>query len=430
MKIIIFENSGNRFQLLSEAVINAGFEPEPGETTEQLSSGGTIAAIVSQELPEWEDIFQSAVELNLPVFVAGKPELETLQFIKNMSKGVQSGIIATYDENLAQEQTKRYLERLSSTNRKGLQRQGLAKKPSVMQEALVVNKSNPTSPSPALKARRMKKKTESDTVRDQIITVYSPKGGVGKSTYAVNLAFALATCTSLNARVILVDLDVSFGNVASILGMPNKANLLNWIRGDFKEDLSDLVHIHPESGLNILMSPPNPVDAGDINYQIVDKMLSILSKRYDFVIIDSNPALRALHKACFEWADTIVLVSTPQKPTLRDIKQMENIFKQMQIQLDKVKLVINEMPKKQSLRIKDAVQEMNYEVIGYIPEDANVKVIENTGGVACLSSKCKDYARAHFDVCNRLLGKKVLEKPKGFNFLGLFKNIRKSGAAF
>lgn len=94
----------------------------------------------------------------------------------------------------------------------------------------------------------------------------------------------------------------------------------------------------------------------------------------------------------------------------------------MQIPLDKVRLVINEVPKKQSLRLKDALAEINIKHLGNIPEDPGVRVVENTGGVACLSGKCKDYARAHYEICNRLLGKNVLEKPAG----GLMRFLRRT----
>lgn len=408
MKVVIFEPDGERLQLISEELVSMGLEPEPAESLDVLSYGDVRAVLVSGEVP-WEDIVTAAAGMRLPVYLVARPDINTLTALRELARGTQFGVVAAFDENVMRGQLRRHLSKL----RPGKPRPG-----AVQEQARSLPR---YGPSPELQARRLRKQRDAGTVRDQIVVVYSPKGGVGKSTYAVNLAFSLATCANLNARVILVDMDVSFGNVASILGLPHKANLLNWIRGDFKENLADLVYVHQESGLHVLMSPPNPVDAGDINYAVVDKMLSILSKRYDFVVVDTNPALRALHKACFEWADTIILVSTPQKPALRDVKSMENVFKAMQIPLDKVRLVINEVPKKQSLRLKDALSEINIKHLGNIPEDPGVRVVENTGGVACLSGKCKDYALAHYEICNRLLGKNVLEKPAG----GLMRFLRR-----
>lgn len=413
MKVVIFEPDGERLQIISEELVSMGLEPEPAESLDVLSYGDVGAVLVSGEVP-WEDIVTAAAGMRLPVYLVARPDIFTLTTLRDLAKGAQFGVISAFDENLMRGQLKRHLAKLAGRGRSSLR---------PVQDREAQSRSLPRyGPSPELQARRLRKQRDAGTVRDQIVVIYSPKGGVGKSTYAVNLAFSLATCANLNARVILVDMDVSFGNVASILGLPHKANLLNWIRGDFKENLADLVYVHQESGLHVLMSPPNPVDAGDINYAVVDKMLSILSKRYDFVVVDTNPALRALHKACFEWADTIVLVSTPQKPALRDVKSMENVFKAMQIPLDKVRLVINEVPKKQSLRLKDALSEINIRHLGDIPEDPGVRVVENTGGVACLSGRCKDYARAHYEICNRLLGKNILEKPAG----GLLKLFRRS----
>jgi len=437
MKVLVYDSDGdgNRLEIISEEIMNMGLEPEPAETLDAMSRGNVGAVLVSGDMPVWEEIVSAAAGMQLPVYLVAQPNIQILTTMKELGKGTKFGVISTFDESAMRSQLKRNLERaniMKPAPGRGVirpARQALSQSP-----VNAIYNLPRFGPSTELQARRIRKQRDRErdkgTVRDQIIVVYSPKGGVGKSTYSVNLAFSLATCTNLNPRVILVDMDVSFGNVASILGLPHKANLLNWIRGDFKENLADLVYVSSESGLHVLMSPPDPIDAGDINYKVVDKMLSILSKRYDFVIIDTNPALRALHKACFEWADTIVLVGTPQKPALRDLKLTENVFKKMQIPLDKIKLVINEVPKKQSLRLKDALSELQYSILGYIPEEPGVKVVENTGGVACLSGKCKDYARAHYEICNRLLGKNVLEKPSGFSLLKLLKREKKPEVAF
>lgn len=420
MKVLIYDSDGNRLQTLSEEIMNMGLEPLPAETLDIMDQGSVSAVLVSGDMPVWEEIVRTAAEMQLPVYLIAQPNIQILTTMKELAKGTKFGVISIFDENVMLNQLRRNLERaniMRPTPGRGIIRPA---RKTLIQPATSSGLAK-FSPSKELQARRIRKQREIDkgTIRDQIIAVYSPKGGVGKTTYSVNLAFSLATSTNLDARVILVDMDVSFGNVASILGLPHKANLLNWIRGDFKENLADLVYVNQESGLHVLMSPPDPIDAGDINYKVVDKMLSILSKRYDFVIIDTNPALRALHKACFEWADNIVLVGTPQKPTIRDLKLSENVFKKMQIPFDKIKVVINEVPKKQSLRLKDALGELQYSILGYIPEDPGVKVVENTVGVACLSNKCKDYARAHYEICNRLLGKNILEKPS----TGLFSRL-------
>jgi len=258
------------------------------------------------------------------------------------------------------------------------------------------------------------------SVRDQVISLYSPKGGVGKSTLAVSIAYMLSTRKDLNAKVILVDLDTAFGDAAGILGISPRSYLSDWLKCGLKDDIENYIYHEQKSGLHVLAGSPDPVDAGDVNYRMVDKMLSILSKRYDFVIIDTNPALRAMHKAVFEWSDTILLVSVPRLSALRACKNMEQVFRKMQIPLEKVKLVMNMVPKKATMRVRDALEEMEFAVLGFIPEDPGVRMVENQNGIACMSGSCKQFAAAHYEICNKLLGTKILEKPGRFSLGSLF----------
>lgn len=422
MKVMLVDPDPDRMQALTEEIIACGMEPIVDFSLDLLSGADTV--FVSVEYSGWEEYVAVAGRIDLPCYIVARPTLDVLQAVK--AAGKTAGLVSAFEKTSMRQQAKQFLERLK-TGRGPLIRPGSPHqtlKPSIAGKAdadacNVRQGVQSFRPSPELLARRMKKQKEGLSVRDQVISIYSPKGGVGKSTLSVNIAYTLATAQNLKARVILVDLDTSFGNVASILGLPQKANLVNWIRGDFRENLEDLVYVEPKCGMHILMSPPDPVDAGNINYRVVDKMLSILAKRYDFVVVDTNPALRALHKAVFEWSDTVLMVSTPQMPTLRDCKNMELVFKKMQIPLDKVKLVVNMVPKRASIRLKEVLRELQFDLLGQIPEDPGVRELENANGIACISGKCKQFALAHYAIVNKLLGGSIVNKPKGFS-LGAF----------
>lgn len=423
MRVMLVEPNATRMQALVEEIMACGMEPVVDFSLDLLSSVDAIFASV--EYSCWEEYVAAAGRIDLPCYVVARPTLDVLQAVK--AAGKTAGLVSAFDEMSMRRQAKQFLERLKIGKgpviRPGSSHQMFNPSSAVNVDSAASNarqvEKQSFKPSPDLLARRIKKQKEGISIRDQVISIYSPKGGVGKSTLSVNIAYTLATAQNLKARVILVDLDTSFGNVASILGLPQKANLVNWIRGDFRENLEDLVYVEPKSGMHILMSPPDPVDAGNINYRVVDKMLSILAKRYDFVVVDTNPALRALHKAVFEWADTVLLVSTPQMPTLRDCKNMELVFKKMQIPLDKVKLIVNMVPKRASIRLKEVLREFQFDLLGQIPEDPGVRELENANGIACISGKCKQFALAHYAIVNKLLGSGIVNKPKGFS-LGAF----------
>lgn len=424
MKVIIFDPDVARADIVARAVESLNLEPVHTDDLGALDSSGTIAVLVSRESP-WENIVKMTVERGIPVYLVGKSDIGTLTTLKELAKGVSFGVINAWDEKNTYDQVVRNLGRhvQRTPARRGLSRGTM---PSSGSQGIPSNHQIPgNGPSTELQARqaRLMRKNQGDdknTIRDRIIVVSSGKGGKGKTTFSINLAYALAKNRSLKFRVILVELDVSNGDIADKLNLPHRANLINWVRGNFKEDLSNLVHVQDcgdDRQLHILMAPPDPFDAGEITYTVVDKMLSILSKRYDFVIVDTNPEIRALHRAFFEWADDIVLISLPQKPVLKKTRLMESVFKRMHIPTDKVKLVLNVVPRKSTMRIREALGEIPFEYLGAIPDDPGVLAEENAGGVACLSRRARAFSQAHFQICNKLLGKQILETPGQGGFL-------------
>lgn len=433
-KVVIFDQDEARSDIIARAVESLGLAPAVTAELEDLNDNDTVAVLVSHESP-WEEIITLAAAKGIPGYLVGKADIGTLTTLKELAKGASFGVINAWDEKTIHDQVVRNLSRHAASRRvprRGLLR-GASPSPDT-QTQLSANRQLSAGPSAELQTRRIKKSRgdNGNTVRDRIIAVYSRRGGQGKSTFAVNFSYALATNRSLKFRVILVDLDVSSGNIAFMLNLPHRANLVNWVRGNFRDNLSDLVHVQDcgnDRQLHMLMAPPDPFDAGDITYAVVDKMLSILSKRYDFVVVDMNPDIRTLHKACFEWADDIVLLSRPQKPAMRAVMDMENILKRMHIPTDKVKLVLNMVPRKTTMRINEALREIPFEFIGAIPEDPGVTAEENAAGVACLSRRARAFSQAHFQICNNLLGKKVLETNRGNGVSSLFSRFRRPDAA-
>jgi len=434
LKILIFDFDENRAAEIAQSARQFGFQAEMITSPVEINQREQfIAAFITQESesPAWYDLISQLAAKGVAAYLVGEPSLEAYRLMPEIggsglvnwnNAGIEAG---NYLKLLAQGQGG--AGKAGRSLRQPLKRSAPAPVsagvPNAMRSVSAAPMQTPApmggaglklpgrqEPSPNRASRRRRRSEEGkDTLRDQIVVIYSPKGGVGKSTFSVNFAFSLVSLLKdQKIRPVLVDLDTSFGNIASMLDLRHQANLINWIKSDFKEDFSNLVVQH-ESGLDILLAPPNPLESGAITAEVVDKMLYTLNKRYDFVVVDTNPSIKLHHTKAFEWADTVVLLGTTQKPTLKDVRAMDGIFDQLKIDKSKVKFVLNMVPKQPSINVQDAINEIPFQCIGLIPEDAAVKVEENRGSVACLSRRAKSYTQAHIQVCNKILGRSVIQ---------------------
>ena len=156
----------------------------------------------------------------------------------------------------------------------------------------------------------------------QVITVFSPKGGVGKTTVAVNLGVALATAAS--AEVCLVDLDLAFGDVAITLQLIPEHTITEAVdvRGATSTSrlLETLLTRH-ESGLTILAAPTHPEGQGpDHRRRWSRRVLQTLRRHFDYVVIDTPPGFDDQVLGAFDETDECVLVATLDVPTVKNVK--------------------------------------------------------------------------------------------------------------
>lgn len=153
----------------------------------------------------------------------------------------------------------------------------------------------------------------------EVITVFSPKGGVGKTTVAVNLAVALSGSGA--ARVCVVDLDLGFGDVAITLQLIPEHTISEAVEAEEHLDfalLETLLTRH--ENCSILAAPTHPDGKDRISPTLVRRILRILRQHFDFVIVDTAPAFddQVLH--AFDETDECVIVATLDVPTIKNVK--------------------------------------------------------------------------------------------------------------
>jgi Flp pilus assembly CpaE family ATPase len=177
--------------------------------------------------------------------------------------------------------------------------------------------------------------------RATVIAVFNPKGGVGKTTLATNLASALQTRRGQN--VLLVDADTVTGHVATSLGIDGVRTLADsWVdqaEGGPFETMADIASAHP-SGMRVVSLSSSPLNTEILEAQRVAEAIHTARRGFDFVVVDLHPSYSELNRAIFEVADRILVPVTPDVPAIRAAVQLTDYADEMGVR-DRLALVIN-----------------------------------------------------------------------------------------
>jgi pilus assembly protein CpaE len=176
-------------------------------------------------------------------------------------------------------------------------------------------------------------------VSTRLISVFAPKGGVGKTTIAFNLAVALG---QLDQRTVLIDGSLQFGDLRSLLKVPVDAPSILDLPTDriAESDLSDVLWRDP-SGIDILLAPPRIEMAEMLTPRDVDKVLSLLRRVYGAIVIDMSSYLNDINLAFLDASDVIVEIVTYDSTTIHNTVAIADTFRSIGYPASKVRYLIN-----------------------------------------------------------------------------------------
>ena len=173
----------------------------------------------------------------------------------------------------------------------------------------------------------------------RMITLFAPKGGVGKTTLAFNLAVAVG---QLGRRTVLIDGALQFGDLRALLKVPMDApSLLDLPTDRIQEsDLHDVLWRDP-SGIDILLAPPRVEMAEMVTVRDLEKTLSLLRRVYEVVLVDTAAVVNDVNLAFLDASDTILEVVTYDSTAIHNTMVMADAFRMIGYPPTKVRYLVN-----------------------------------------------------------------------------------------
>ncbi len=210
----------------------------------------------------------------------------------------------------------------------------------------------------------------------RVVSVISPKGGVGKTTVASNIAVGLAND---DERVVLVDLDVQFGDVASTLGISTRHTVVDALgksaaRDDFV--LRTLLSGH-SSGASVLAAPESPAAADLLDHRRIGHLLRQLSAEFDHVIVDTAPGLSEQTLAAIEQSSAIVAVGGLDMSSARGLRTSLDLLRELHLLPRVTQLVLNAVERGVGLTVDEFEGIVGMPVDVVIPRRRTVAIAGN-----------------------------------------------------
>ena len=237
----------------------------------------------------------------------------------------------------------------------------------------------------------------------KIIVVYSPKGGVGCTTIATNVALGLQSETTPTA---LVDASLQFGDIAVFLNEQGRNSILDLApRADEldPEIIEEVMIKHPGSKLDILAAPPRPEFADDVNSDQFSKVIRYLQRMYSFIIIDTTSYLTDVVQACLDIANVIILVATQDIPSIKSSNLFLGLSDASGINRKRILFVVNRFDKRISIsgdRIGESLRQPVEVIIPF--EDRVVTSSINRGTPFIIENKAAPISRSIFAVIDKI----------------------------
>ena len=241
----------------------------------------------------------------------------------------------------------------------------------------------------------------------RIIVINSGKGGVGKTTTAINLGACL---NKLNKEVIIVDANLNTPNIGLQLGAPIVPVTLNHVLKG-KADVEDAIYEH-SSGTKIVPSSLSIKELTKFNTKKLPDIMKKLGENSDYVIVDSAAGFGDEVIAVLEASDEIIIVTNPEMPAVTDALKAIKVARGMGKSVNGI-IVTRHRDANYEMPLSSIRSMLETQIIGVIPEDKAVKEALNLRDAVVHTHPRSKVSRKYFEIAQKVAGEKVVER-KGF----------------
>ena len=253
------------------------------------------------------------------------------------------------------------------------------------------------------------------TQTGKIISFFSPKGGVGRTTIATNLAVALHQMTQ--QPVVLVDGSLPFGDIAVILNMSPKAKTVADLIGSFETadaDVIDSILTPHSTGIKVLLAPPTPESTELITGAHIKHVLELLKQRYAYVVVDTWPSFQEQVITMLDVSDVILTLMTLEITSLKNVRVFMEIVEKLGYDENKVQLVANRNDSSGGIKASDVEASLGRKIPHTIVSDGRTLVLAVNRGVPfVISHRDSQVSKDIFTLASKLIGEAPAAVPAG-----------------
>jgi pilus assembly protein CpaE len=243
----------------------------------------------------------------------------------------------------------------------------------------------------------------------KIIAFFSPKGGVGRTTIATNLAVALHQGTGKD--VVLVDGSLPFGDIAVILNMSPKAKTIADLIGSFEQadaDIMESILVQHSTGIKVLLAPPTPESTELITGAHLKHVLELLRQRYAYVVVDTWPSFQEQVITMLDVSDVILTLMTLEITSLKNVRVFMEIAEKLGYGNDKVQLVANRNDSSGGIKASDVEASLGRKIPHTIVSDGRTLVLAVNRGVPfVISHRESQVSKDIFTLAAKLSGEEA-----------------------